>query len=259
MRLALTALLCSGLAAAPVVAAAEHAAAPVQLRAQSVECLYTEETPDAAVCCTVRLHLKAEQGAALVNPAGGQPFASPLVGMDAAGRMLVGIFRGCESCLDNCRTLVYDFYTRPQGGWIEFDTSISICVSTGYTALPPVEFAPRRAAALQAGGMSFYFTPLPTPEGEEDPDAVFFSLEYEVSSAVHSLLFLDEAGSACTSRVLGGDYSEKSDLTRATYMLTCKGEKVGMQLRLHNPPTQHSVPVRFRAYMGILTDPAIGP
>lgn len=244
------------LAAALPLGAAEQEV-PVTLRAQSVECHYRAEV--GAVQCTVRLHAQSAPGAALVSPVLGSSAASPLVGMDAAGRVMIGVFRGFESCLENCRTLVYDFYTRPQGGWIEFNTGIDVCVSEGATSLPPVAFNPHRAAALQAGGMSFFFSPLPTPEGESDPDAVFFRLEYEMSPGVHSITFLGTDGQMCHNRVLGGDYSERNGLTRATYLLSIKGDRAYMQLWLHNTPTYRRVPVRFRAYIGILTDPAIGP
>lgn len=230
-------------------------AVPVALRAQSVECLYT--APEGGVQCTVRLHVKAAPGVSLVPSGMGGDFASPLVGIDAGGRLLIGVFRGCESCLENCLTLVYDFYARPQGGWLEFNTDISIRISSGCVSLPPVAFNPRRAAALQAGGMSFFFSPLPTPEGESDPDAVFFSLEYEVSPMVRSILFCDAEGRPCDNRVLGGDYSENNGLTRATYLLSLKGEKAFLQLQLFNPPVVQQVPVRFRAYIGALTDPDI--
>lgn len=241
-------------------AAAAHEAAaepPVSLRAQSLECSYTagEGMPQS----TLRLHVRAKKGAALVCPAEGGAFASPLIGMDAAGRVMIGVFRTCETCLDNCLTLVYDFYSRPQGGWIEFNSSIRLRVSTGYTALHPVSFDPRRPAALQAGGMSFYCKPVPTPDDEADPLAVYFCMEYEANPAVYGMSFLDAEGRACPQRVLGGNYSERSGLTSATYLLKLKGERAGMQLRLFNPPVMQSVPVRFRAYMGVITDPAIGP
>lgn len=251
--LRIAALLC----ALPVVAAPQESRSlsPAVLRAQSVECNYT--APEGQVQCTVRLHLKAQPGSALVRSEVGGAFASPLVGTDAAGHLLIGVFRGCESCMEQCLTLVYDFYTRPQGGWMEFNTDIHVRISTGSVALPPVAFNPRRAAALQVGGMSFFFTPLPAPEG--DADAVYFRLEYEVSPVVRQIAFLREDGAPCEYRVLGGDYSARHDLTRATYLLALKeGDKACMSLHLFNPPMARPVPVRFRAYMGQLTDPDIG-
>lgn len=247
------------LAVLPVVA--DEGEPPVRLRAQSVECSYITPAAEAstpAPLCTVRLHVKASEGVSFVTPAMGVPFASPLVGRDAAGRLMVGVFRGCESCLEQCRTLVYDFYARPQGGWIEFDTSIDLHVSTGYMSTRPCVFNPRRAAALQIAGMSFFCTPLPTTEAEHAQD-VLFRLEYEVSPVVHSLEFRDAEGTPCKHRVLGGDYSENDGLTRATYLLSLKGEQAIMVLRLHTPPKPLRVPVRLRAYMGAITDPDIGP
>ena len=227
----------------------------VELRAHSVECSYAAEGTEPA--CTVRLHARAMNGAAFAPHCIGPAQAPPLVGMYAAGRVLIGVFRGAEACLENCRTLVYEFCTRPQGGWVEFNTRVEVYVSTGQTHLTAKAFDPRRAARLEMGGMSFASTPLPLPE--EEPDTLFFRLEYKASPIIHSILFRDEEGKLCRNRVLGGNYSESKGVTCATYLLNLKSRMASVQLVLHNAPVLCSVPVRFRAYMCILTDPAIGP
>lgn len=230
----------------------------VRLRAHSIECSYTAQE-GVEPCCTVRLHARAAMGAALVPPVIAPAKASPLVGMDASGRVLVGIFRGAEPCLENCRTLVYEFYTRPQGGWVEFNTHVDVHVSTGQTSLRAAPFDPRKPAVLQCGGIRFFSTPLPMPEEEPSEDSIFFRLEHKVSPAIHSILFYDEEGRLCPNRVLGGNYSESKGLTCAVCLLSLKGRMTHMRLLLHNAPVLYRVPVRFRAYPGILTDPAIGP
>lgn len=240
------------------VACAAESEPLVKLRAHSIECSYSAQE-GAEPCCTVRLHARVAPGAALVPPRIAPPFASPLVGMDAAGRVLIGVFRGAEACLENCRTLVYEFYTRPQGGWVEFNTHVDVHVSTGQTCLTALPFDPRRASAFQCGGLRFVATPLPTPEDEPDAHSLFFRLEYKASPTIHSILFCDAEGNMCPNRVLDGGYSERKGLTCATYLLSLKGQTAHMKLVLHNSPILYRVPVRFRAYMGILTDPAIGP
>lgn len=232
------------------LSAEEKPTRPVEVRAQSIDCSYVAGD---ALPCTVRLHVKATPGYTLVAPEA----ESPLVGTDAAGQILIGVYRGWEPCMENCCTLVYDFYTRPQGGWLEFDTSIDVQVSHGSTTLSLPLFNPRRAAALQSGGMSFYFTPQPLPEDETDPHAIIFLLEYEAMPSIGKIAFFDAEGTPCDSRVLSGDYSEQDGLTRATYLLMLEGEQTCMRLDVSNPASTVHAPVQFRAYLGAVTDPGV--
>lgn len=239
---------CLMLCLALTLSAEENNKPPVELRAQSIDCTY--EAVEGAPC-TVRLHVRAMPGYSLVEPES----ASPLVGQDAAGRLLFGVYRGCEPCMENCCTLVYEFFTRPQGGWLEFNTAIDLQVSHGCETLTLPKFNPRRAAALQGGGMSFYFTP--QPEDEAEPQAVIFLLEYEAVPCIRKIAFYGAEGEPCESRVLSGDYSEQDGLTHATYLLMLKGEQAYMQLDVSKPATRVQAPVQFRAYIGGLTDPGV--
>lgn len=221
------------------------------VQAQSVECHYGEgdEPP-----CTVRLHARVKEGSSFAEIGGVSE--SPLVGVDAAGRVLIGHLRGWEPCMENCRTLVYDFDARPQGGWIEFNTEIEVGISTGFLDMPPLEFNPRQAAGLNAAGMSFFFTPVPTPEGESH-STVYFRVEYEMSPSIRQIVFCDARGKPCPTRIVGGEYSESHELTCATYVIRLdENSTAHMQLRLHKPAVPCRASVRFRAYMGLVTDPA---
>ena len=225
------------------------------VRVQSVECCY--DNAEGEVACSVRLHVQLPQGASFVPPLPGDPAASPLFGADAAGRILSGKFRGMESCMERCRTLVYDFYARPQGGWLEFNTFIHVLFSTSEFRMNTEGFDPGYSGTLRAFNHTFFVNPLPSPG--DMPGAVLFRLDYELTPLIASISFRHEDGSACNNRLIDGSYSEEVGMTSATYLLyPAKAHRPVLRLSFFHPPVPHRLPVRFRICPGLISEPPVG-
>lgn len=223
------------------------------LRLQSVESFYTRS--EGEVCCTLCLHVRAAEGTSFsVREGDDVPASTPLIGTDAAGRIMLGKFRCVESCMEDCRTLVFDFYTRPQGGWIEFDTVLTLrLLSTDFIAWT-APFDPRRTSTLRALNRSFFVSPLDA----QNSDGLLLRMDYEMSPLIRGIAFIGTDGKLCRSRVLDAVYNEKDGLTSTTYLLEgSKTEAIRVRLLLRHPPTPCRVPVRMRIYPGIITDPGI--
>ena len=227
-------------------------AEPPTLRLQSVENFYNRG--EGEVCCTVKLHVRAAQGSTFAVVDSSVPASTPLVGVDATGRILLGKFRCVESCMEDCRSLVFDFYTRPVGGWIEFDTFLLLrLTSTDFVVRSPA-IDPRRMSTLRTLNRSFFLTPL--PEESAEPGSFLLRVDYEMSPLIRSITFCDASGKPCKSRVLNATYNDEDGLTSTTYLLEADDQSpIHLQLRLHHPPSSCKVPVRMRIYPGIITDP----
>ncbi len=224
----------------------------LEVRVQSIECCY--DVPEGQACCTLRLHVQLPAGAAFVSSPHGDEAASPLVGVDAEGGVMIGQFRTVESCMERCRTLVYDFFVRPRGGWIEFDTFVNILYSTSALRVNTEAFDPRQSGTLRVFNHTFFVKPLPAVE--EMPRAALFCLEYEISPLIASISVGVEDGSSCHCRLIEGTYSEEADMTRATYLLNpVPAKKTVLQLSFFYPPTLHTIPVRFRIHPGLVSEP----
>lgn len=231
------------------------AASPLRMdvRVHSAECLY-ERTAN-QVCFSLRIHIRAPQGSTLAEPTANPSECSPLIGVDAAGRPLVGKLRSIESCMDNCRILVYDFYTRPQGGWVEFNTSILLPMSSLTYDLISEPFDPRLPGTVRVQGHAIFRSPLPFEKNEAKPNAVLFCQEYELVPLLRSVSFCNEDHSRCKSSVLSADYDETSGMTSSTCLLHPTSDLVCMVLHCMYPAKAHPIRVRLRIHAGGVTQP----
>lgn len=240
-------LLCTILCPAWGVASASRA----DVRVHSAECLYGRAANE--VCFSLRIHIQAPQGSTLAEPTNHPVERSPLIGVDATGRPLVGGLRSIESCMDNCRILVYDFYARPQGGWVEFDTSILLPMSNLTYDLMTEPFDPRLPGTVRVRGHAIFRTPLPFKEGEAKPNAVLFHQECEPVPLLRSVSFCNEDHSRCKSSMLSADYDETSGMTSSTCLLHPAGDLVCMVLHCMHPAKPCPVRVRLRIHAGGVT------
>ncbi len=223
-----------------------------EVRVQSVECSY--DVPEGQACCTLRLHVQLQEGSSFVPPSPGNEAASPLIGVDAEGNVLLGKFRAVESCMERCRTLVYDFYMRPRGGWMEFNTSVTVFFSGAAFRMNTEAFDPRQAGALRTLNHTFFVEPL--SPAQKIPGTVLLRLEYALSPLVAAISFCDEDGSVCESRLIEGSYDSEEGMTSATYLLRPVAERKSvLRLSFFHPPVPHRLPVRFRIYPGLVAEP----
>lgn len=250
LRLALLAPLALG-AGAP--AAAEADADKAKASPQSIECFYppASRQGDTAVLCTVRLHVSAPKGGQLWMQGGEDVPPAPLTGKDAAGNILIGIFREWEACFDStggCGIMVYDFFSRPHGDWLAFDTWLAVPVTHGEEQHCSAVFSLKEPATLSVSGRSFVVTPFP----EESPHAVL-SVEYAADDGMADISFLNEKGTplpcSIVEAVEEGAPGEGRRCT-TTYSLPGKAERACLRLHLHGSREMARVPLRFKAAIG---------
>lgn len=225
----------------------------VEVLVHSAESFY--ECPASKACFTLRIHVRAPQGSFLAEPTASPVERSPLIGVDAAGRPLIGILRSVESCMERCRILVYDFYARPQGGWIEFDSSVLLPMSHSSYDLVTEPFDPHLPGTIRVWGNVLFRTPLPLNEEKDNSKAVVFRQEYELVPLLRSVSFCNEDGSQCQSSVLNADFDESSGMTSSTYLLHPTGNLVRLVLHCMHPAIPCPVHMRFRIYAGGVTQP----
>lgn len=244
--LALIFLLFSGFAA--LLPASEQP----EVRVQSIECNYG--VPEGRVCCTLRLHVQLPTDAAFVPPPLSREASSPLIGVDAEGRILLGRFRFVEPCMDHCRTLVYDFCTLPHGGWVEFNTSVELLFSSSRFQVSTQPFDPKQSGSLHAFNHTFFVSPLPPTR--EIPESVLFRLDYTITPLIAAISFCNSDGSVGHTHLIKGSYSKEASMTSATYLLSpAVNKKLVMRLSFFHSPVPHNIPVRFRIHPGLVAEP----
>lgn len=222
----------------------------VKASAQSIECLYPEPSElsgdEKPVLCTVRLHLTPSKGLLLWTRRNRDVPPVPLVGKDEEGNLLIGLFREWEACFDSgegCWIMVYDFYERPHGKWLAFDTEIRVPVSRGTQKHDPVSFLPTESATLSIAGKQFAINPV---EGDD----VVFDLEYDTDPDIASIAILDAKGNPLKSRIIEGEYNEEKERSIATYCLASKGGKASLSLETFLPCETVPAKVRFKIGIG---------
>ncbi len=223
------------------------------MRVHSAECLYG--CVESKVCFTLRLHVRAPQGSTLMDPTATPVERSPLIGVDAVGRPLIGILRSVESCMDHCRILVYDFYARPQGGWLEFDARILLPMSNSTYDLVSDLFNPRLPGTIHVQGHAVFRAPLPLKEEGENSRTVVFRQKYELAPPLRSVSFCNEDGSHCHDSVLNAEFDEPSGMTSSTFLIHPKSDLVRLVLHCMYPAEPRTVRVRFRIYAGGVSQP----
>ncbi len=225
----------------------------VDVRVHSAECRYT--LPEGEACFTLRLHVQTSSESSLGEPTASPDVRTPLIGVDAVGHPLVGVLRAVESCMEQCRILVYDFYAHPQGGWIEFDTHILLPISSSSYNLVTEPFDPRLPGTTRVWGHTLFRTPLPIKENEAKEHAVIFRQEYESAPLLRRVSFCNADGTPCRSRVLSAEYDENSGMTSGIYLLHPSGATVRLVLRCMHPALLQPVRVRMRIFAGGVSQP----
>lgn len=245
------ALLASWVLGAGASVAADADRAKVSL--QGVECFYPSvpHQGDMPVLCSVRLHVSVPKGEQLWLQGGTDALPAPLAGKDAAGYILVGVFREWEACFDSaggCAIMVYDFYSRPHGDWLAFDTWLAVPVSHGEDKLCSAAFSLREGGSLSVAGRSFVVT----PASDESPHAVL-SVEYVADDGIADICFLDERGNSLPCSIVEAVETEEPGEGRrctTTYALPGKVGHARLCLLLHGPRDMVRVPLRFKVSIG---------
>jgi len=218
---------------------------------QSIECFYPRESGGdgkTAPACTLRLHLTAGKGAQLWMRRGKDVPPAPLAGKDAEGNLLVGVFREWESCYEangKCGIMVYDFYARPRGGWIAFDTNLEVPVTKGAKECKSEPFDLAREAVVCIAGRMFRISPV---GGEERSPLV--QVEYDADPDLAGISFLTPKGEKITGSPIESDFHEPGKRNSATYSLAYKGEKAILAARIFRPREIVCVPLRFKSSIG---------
>lgn len=221
----------------------------VNISPQSVE-FFCPAEGNAPVLCTVRLHLTPADGYTIRQESTQQE----LTATDGAGNEMRGTFREWEICFDSdegkrCIIAVYDFPTRPQGGSLSCDTSLSVPLSCGEIVHTPAEFTPAEACTISVNGHTF--SVLPSAANAEDPDNTAFVLEYENAPDIAAICICDAEGTPLETNIVEGLSLEGSNKVSATYVVANgKHEKLGLRLTTHKPQGYAHAPVRFRATIG---------
>lgn len=235
---------------APALAAPDNGSG-LKASPQSIECFYPRESGGAgkaAPACTLRLHLTAGKGAQLWMRRGKDVPPAPLAGKDAEGNLLVGVFREWESCYEatgKCGIMVYDFYARPRGGWIAFDTDLEVPVTKGAKECKSEPFSLAREAVVCIAGRMFRISPA---GGEES--GLLLKAEYEADPDLAGISFLSPKGKKISGTAIESDFHEQGKRNSATYALAYKGEKAILAARIFRPREIVRVPLRFKSSIG---------
>lgn len=232
-----------------LLTAATQRPSVVSISPQSVEFFYPAD-PQATVLCTVRLHLTPADGYTIRQESTQQQ----LTATDGAGNTMLGTFREWEHCYDSdegrhCLIAVYDFPTRPQGGSLCCNTSLSVPLSCGELVHAPVEFSPAQSGSVSVNGHDFSVVPSAT--SPNDPENTAFVLVYENSPDIASITICDAVGTPLETNIVEGLFLEEGNKVSATYVVPdARHETLQLRLTTHKPQGYAHTPVKFRASIG---------
>lgn len=232
------------------------AASLIRAEPQSIECFYPRDNqrPEQGILCSVRLHLRASKGINLWMHRTQDVPPAPLVGTDAHGNIMAGSFREWETCYeasDNCGIIVFDFYARPQGEWLAFETELEIPITRGTEEQASAAFNMTEATTLTIAGKEFRISPDTEAGDAEHP---VLEMEYKASPDIADIGFLDDKGRKITASITDGSYDEGKGSRRAIYILDYKKDKAKISIHLYKPREIIRVPIHFKISIGARID-----